>query len=416
MAVKVDVIKANTSLTERRRKLVILSSVAQQEVENILANTKKGIAMKVSRGEMVGFVRALGYNYDPETKTISINEEGAKIVRFIFDEYVKGNGARVIGNKLEDMGALTAYGCKHWQETTIIGIICNEKYMGDLVQGKTFTVDPISHMRLENQCEVNKYVVQDHHEAIVSEEVWNKAQTILEKRSPSHSNPLADPEHRTKFSRKYTFSCMMQCGFCESTLTRRTRNHQTKYKQVVWHCVAATKGGKKKKRLLDMRLESKIDMNTYLAKDDELKKEIAQKRAELSKLQDTEKTEKEMRRHIDDMREYLKDAQPLKKFDCQVFESIVEKVIIGGYDDSGNADPLKITFVYKTGFTDGKDVMDFKHSRRHIGGPKPGKLSQETDNEAAEKVQLNDGEARGDGSIDGAPVRRQRYSRVKLPI
>jgi site-specific DNA recombinase len=76
---------------------------------------------------------------------------------------------------------------------------------------------------------------------------------------------------------------------------------------------------------------------------------------------------------IDDMREYLKDAQPLKKFDCQVFESIVEKVIIGGYDDSGNADPLKITFVYKTGFTDDKDGTDFKHSRRHIGGPKPGK-------------------------------------------
>ena len=254
---------------------------------------------------------------------------------------------------------------------------------------------------------------------------------------------------------------MMQCGFCESTLTRRTRNHQTKYKQVVWHCVAATKGGKKKcpqckaipesvvedafvesfnlitdqhkevleefwkrieetlhskevdltvqkirndlallekkkKRLLDMRLESKIDMNTYLAKDDELKKDIAQKRAELSKLEDTEKTEKEMRRHIDEMREYLKDAQPLKKFDCQVFESIVEKVIIGGYDDSGNADPLKITFVYKTGFTDDKDGRDFKHSRRHIGGPKPRKLLQETDNEASEKVQLNDDEARGD--------------------
>ena len=252
---------------------------------------------------------------------------------------------------------------------------------------------------------------------------------------------------------------MMQCGFCESTLTRRTRNHQTKYKQVVWHCVAATKGGKKKcpqckaipesvvedafvesfnlitdqhkevleefwkrieetlhskevdltvqkirndlallekkkKRLLDMRLESRIDMNTYLAKDDELKKDIALKRAELSKLEDTEKTEKEMRRHIDEMREYLKDAQPLKKFDCQVFESIVEKVIIGGYDDSGNADPLKITFVYKTGFTDDKDGRDFKHSRRHIGGPKPGKLSQETDNEASEKVQLNDDEAR----------------------
>ena len=453
--------KINTLSMDGELLLVVLSSVAQQEVENISANTKKGIAMKMSRGEMVGFARALGYNYDTETKTISINEEEAKIVRFIFDEYVKGNGARVIGHKLEEMGALTAYGCKHWQETTIIGIIRNEKYKGDLVQGKTFTVDPISHRRLENQGEVNKYVVKDHHEAIVSEEVWNKAQEILEKRSPSHSNPLVDPQQRTKFSRKYTFSCMLQCGFCQSTLTRRTRNHQTKYKQVVWHCVAATKGGKKKcpqckaipesviedafvesfnlitdrhkevleefwerieetlhskevdaavqrikndlaflekksKRLLDMRLESKIDMNTYLAKDDELKKEIAKKKAELSKLQDTEKTEKEMRHHIDDMREYLKDAQPLKKFDCQVFESIVEKVIIGGYDENGNADPLKITFVYKTGFTDDKDGRDFKHSRRHIGGPKPEKLSQEADNEAPEKVQLNDDEARGD--------------------
>ena len=454
--------KINTLSMDGELLLVVLSSVAQQEVENISANTKKGIAMKMSRGEMVGFARALGYNYDTETKTISINEEEAKIVRFIFDEYVKGNGARVIGHKLEEMGALTAYGCKHWQETTIIGIIRNEKYKGDLVQGKTFTVDPISHRRLENQGEVNKYVVKDHHEAIVSEEVWNKAQEILEKRSPSHSNPLVDPQQRTKFSRKYTFSCMLQCGFCQSTLTRRTRNHQTKYKQVVWHCVAATKGGKKKcpqckaipesviedafvesfnlitdrhkevleefwerieetlhskevdaevqrikndlaflekksKRLLDMRLESKIDMNTYLAKDDELKKEIAKKKAELSKLQDTEKTEKEMRHHIDDMREYLKDAQPLKKFDCQVFESIVEKVIIGGYDENGNADPLKITFVYKTGFTDDKDGRDFKHSRRHIGGPKPEKLSQEADNEAPEKVQLNDDEAGRDG-------------------
>jgi site-specific DNA recombinase len=456
--------KINTLSMDGELLLVVLSSVAQQEVENISANTKKGIAMKMSRGEMVGFARALGYNYDAETKTISINEEEAKIVRFIFDEYVKGNGARVIGHKLEDMGALTAYGCKNWQETTIIGIIRNEKYKGDLVQGKTFTVDPISHRRLENQGEVNKYVVKDHHEPIVSDEVWNKAQEILEKRSPSHSNPLVDPQQRTKFSRKYTFSCMLQCGFCQSTLTRRTRNHQTKYKQVVWHCVAATKGGKKicpqckaipetviedafvesfnlitdrhkevleefwerieetlhskevdaaaqkiktdlaflekkNKRLLDMRLESKIDMNTYLAKDDELKKEIAKKRVELSKLQNTEKTEKEVRRHIDAMREYLKDAQPLKKFDCQVFKSIVEKVIIGGYDENGNADPLKITFVYKTGFTDDKDGRDFKHSRRHIGGPKPKKLSQEADNEAPEKLQLNDGDACRDGCL-----------------
>lgn len=64
--------KINTLSMDGELLLVVLSSVAQQEVENISANTKKGIAMKMSRGEMVGFARALGYNYDPETKTISI--------------------------------------------------------------------------------------------------------------------------------------------------------------------------------------------------------------------------------------------------------------------------------------------------------------------------------------------------------
>ena len=461
--------KINTLSMDGELLLVVLSSVAQQEVENISANTKKGIAMKMSRGEMVGFARALGYNYDPETKTINVNEEEAKIVRFIFDEYIHGAGARIISHKLEDMGAITAYGSKRWQETTIIGIIRNEKYKGDLVQGKTFTVDPISHRRLENQGEVNKYVVKDHHEAIVSEEVWNKAQEILEKRSPSHSNPLVDQVNRTKFSRRYTFSCMIQCGFCKSTLTRRVRNQSTKYKQVVWHCVAATKAGKKKcpqckaipesviedafvesfnlltdqkkdileefwkrieetlhngdlettvkkcktdlaglekkkKRLLDMRLENQIDMERYLEKDDELQKAIATKKAEISELENTEKTEKEMKRHIDGMRNYLSDAKPLEKFDCQVFESIIEKIIVGGYDDSGNADPLKITFVYKTGFTDDKDGRDFKHSRRHVGGPAPGsrseKLSQQAGDDASETAQLDGDEARGNGGID----------------
>ena len=54
--------------------ITAITGVAQQEVENISANTKKGIAMKMSRGEKVGFARALGYNYDPETKTISITD------------------------------------------------------------------------------------------------------------------------------------------------------------------------------------------------------------------------------------------------------------------------------------------------------------------------------------------------------
>lgn len=66
--------------------LVILSSVAQQEVENISANVKKGLKMKMQRGELVGFQGCLGYDYNPADKTITINEEEAAVVRYIFSD------------------------------------------------------------------------------------------------------------------------------------------------------------------------------------------------------------------------------------------------------------------------------------------------------------------------------------------
>ena len=55
-----------------------------------------------------------------------------------------------------------------------------------------------------------------------------------------------------------------------------------------------------------------------------------------------------------------------EEFDRNVFESIVEKVIVGGYDDEGNADPSMITFVYKTGFEDKKKGDDYKPPRRKL--------------------------------------------------
>lgn len=66
------------------------------------------------------------------------------------------------------------------------------------------------------------------------------------------------------------------------------------------------------------------------------------------------------------MRKMLKDGCIIKEFDRQVFESIVDYVIIGGYDDQGNADPFKITFVYKTGIEDNKDIQQFKPKRMNV--------------------------------------------------
>ena len=101
IAVYFEVEKINT-LKDGEFLITILSSVAQQEVENTSANVKKGLKMKMKRGELVGFQGCMGYDYDVETKAILVNEEGAQIVRYIFERYVEGVGTTVIARELNE--------------------------------------------------------------------------------------------------------------------------------------------------------------------------------------------------------------------------------------------------------------------------------------------------------------------------
>lgn len=126
----------NTLTMDGELLLVILSSVAQQEVENISANVKKGLKMKMQRGELVGFQGCLGYDYNPEDKTLTVNEEEAAVVRYIFQRYTEGAGGSVIAKELENLGYKTKRGSPKWADSTVIGIIKNEKYKGDILLGK----------------------------------------------------------------------------------------------------------------------------------------------------------------------------------------------------------------------------------------------------------------------------------------
>ena len=429
--------KINTLSMDGELLLVVLSSVAQQEVENISNNVKKGLAMKMSRGEIVGFVGALGYDYDPATKTMTGNQEEAKIVQYIFNRYVSGAGSSTIARELEEMGVPNPSGSKTWHQTTVAGIIRNEKYVGDLLQGKTFTVDPISHRRLDNLGESDKYLLKDHHEAIVSREVFDKAQEILAKRGKCRSNArLRKDEYRTLYTNKYAFSCKCRCGYCGATLTRRTW-HGGKYRKTIWLCVRASKTGKKNcpnckaipeealmsafvesynimtrdhkdvldeflsrvestlsdsdvskriekekdklkdisyklNNLLDMHLEGKIDFETFEKKRDTLQNQLSEKKIEIEALEDIGNSKLDLEDRIAFMREKLETETTIKEFDRQVFESIVDYVIVGGYNEEGNADPSMITFVYRTGFKDRKDANHFKPERLNAAKKKTG--------------------------------------------
>jgi len=99
--------------------LTILSSVAQQEVENISENTKWGLKRKMEDGVLVGFQKCLGYDYSKADKKLVINEKEAEIVRYIFNRYAEGMGSHVIARELENLGYKTVKGNSVCQESAI---------------------------------------------------------------------------------------------------------------------------------------------------------------------------------------------------------------------------------------------------------------------------------------------------------
>lgn len=421
--------KINTLTMDGELLLVVLSSVAQQEVENISANVKKGLKMKMQRGELVGFQGCLGYDYHKEDKSLTVNEEEAEIVRYIFNRYIEGAGGSVISRELRNLGHKTKRGGTSWPESTILGIIKNEKYKGDILMGKSFTVDPISKRRLQNLGEEDQFYIHQHHEPIITEEVFQKAQIILMRRNGSRN--LGAPGKREKFSRKYAFSGLLKCGFCGSTLSRRNWHSGTQYSKVTWQCVTSTKKGKrfcpeskgiaettiedafiesyhllcgknkdvleeflgrvetslsgtdtirqiekiektihltklKMSKLIDLRLENTIDKEDYEDKYTTLQTKIELLKVECSDLKDAEANEKETKARIEDFRKTLEENNLLKTFDRCVFESIVDHVIIGGYNEDGTEDPSMLTFIYKTGIKNNLDGNVFKPPRKNV--------------------------------------------------
>lgn len=219
--------------------LTILSSLAQEEVESLSSNVKMGLQMKMKRGELVGFNGCFGYDYHQDTKTITVNEKEAETVRMVYDLYLQGYGCGTIAKRLVELGIKNKRGTVEWHDHGVIGMIKNEKYKGDVLLGKTFTVDTISKRRLANMGEENQYYIRDHHEAIVSREVWDKAEEIRLKRAKPKL--MQTTGNRERYTRQFTFSSMLECGYCGHKLSRRTRHQTTTTKKPVWQCMNATK-------------------------------------------------------------------------------------------------------------------------------------------------------------------------------
>ena len=121
----------------------------------------------------------------------------------------------------------------------------------------------------------------------------------------------------------------------------------------------------KRAKLVDMRLEEIIDKDTYEQKYFDLSSQIEQLQKQRESLQEFAETDSTMKKQIAEFRRTLEENEVLDTFDRYVFESIVEIVIVVGYDEDGNINPSMPTFIYKTGFKSSLDGTNFKPPRKN---------------------------------------------------
>ena len=223
----------NTLDGDAELRLAIMSSIAQEESRKTSERVKWGQKRRMEQGVVFG--RSM-LGYDVKDGKMTVNEDGAKIVRLIFHKFANENkGTHVIARELREAG-LTPMRVKEWSNTVILRVIRNEKYCGDLVQKKTFTPDFLSHEKKYNRGEEEFVIIKDHHEPIVSRELFEKANRILDEKSLTQ-------EGKTKHSNRYPFSGKIKCGCCGSSYVARYKNRKNGTRYKAWRCYkSATQG------------------------------------------------------------------------------------------------------------------------------------------------------------------------------
>lgn len=216
----------NTQSMESELMLTILSSLAESESVSISQNNKWSIQRRFQNGTYKLSYPPYGYNYSDGQ--MLVNKEQTEVVRRIFSQALSGKGTQKIADNLNAEGIPAKRGT-HWTASTIRGILGNEKYTGDVILQKTYTDEHFN--RHYNYGEKDRYLIQNHHEAIVTHEDYEACAEILEQ----HGKEKGIGKGNSKYQNRYPFSGQIKCSECGGTFKRRTHGSgDSKY--IAWCC------------------------------------------------------------------------------------------------------------------------------------------------------------------------------------
>ena len=222
--------------------ITILSSQAQEESRNISENVKWGLKRKYENGEVL-IKRVFGYEKGIDNHLHIIPEE-AEIVRMIYKKYLEGQSLNDIADLLTKMRVRTIRGNTRWNGSSIRVILTNEKYIGDAIAQKTFTVDYLLKERRKNKGELPQYYVQNLHEPIISKELYYLVQQEMKRSASLKKKSMSGgvEESEGRYSGKFALSKILICGECGSEYRRQIRKKNGKAK-AVWRCENRLRNG-----------------------------------------------------------------------------------------------------------------------------------------------------------------------------
>ena len=157
--------------------LAVLSAAAQEESHTKSEIMNISIEQRFSRGIFLT-PKLLGYDVG-EDGNLEINEEEADTVRLCFYLFLNGFPTSEIAEIMMQLARPTKLGNLKWTTSTVVNLLKNERYCGDVLSRKTFTPNYLDHKSKKNRHDRNQYRQMDHHEAIVQREIYNAAQKML---------------------------------------------------------------------------------------------------------------------------------------------------------------------------------------------------------------------------------------------
>ena len=215
--------------------LTIMSSLAQEESRSISENCTWGQRKRFADGKVtVPFKRFLGYDRGPDGNLV-LNEKEAVTVRRIYSLFLRGMTPYGIARQLTAEGVLSPGGKEKWNAGAVRSILTNEKYKGDALLQKSYTVDFLTKKKKVNEGEIPQYYVEGNHEAIIKPDVFELVQRELEQRQ----------QRRGQHSGVHLFSGKIKCGVCGGWYGSKTWHSNDKYRRVIWQCNHKFEGDEK---------------------------------------------------------------------------------------------------------------------------------------------------------------------------